>query len=53
MKIYIFLVKIDRDIHGISTLKDNVIAVMLILIAVFASTIAIWTNLSTPAGSKA
>ncbi|KMT18863.1 hypothetical protein BVRB_2g029670 [Beta vulgaris subsp. vulgaris] len=42
-----------RDIHGISTLKDNVIAVMLILIAVFASTIAIWTNLSTPAGSKA
>ncbi|KAL2896969.1 Amino acid transporter AVT6C [Bienertia sinuspersici] len=42
-----------RDIHGISSVWDKMVAAMFILVALFASGIAIWTNLSPPAGSKA
>uniref|UniRef100_A0A803M424 Amino acid transporter transmembrane domain-containing protein n=1 Tax=Chenopodium quinoa TaxID=63459 RepID=A0A803M424_CHEQI len=42
-----------RDIHGISTSWDKVVAVLLVLAALFTSTIAMWTNLSTTSGSTA
>ncbi|KAL2896970.1 Amino acid transporter AVT6C [Bienertia sinuspersici] len=41
-----------RDIHGISSVWDKMVAAMFILVSLFASGIAIWTNLSPPAGSK-
>lgn len=47
------LVKNDRDVHGISSAWDKIVAAMLILAALFASVIAIWTNVSPPAGSTA
>ncbi|KAE9596222.1 putative amino acid transporter, transmembrane domain-containing protein [Lupinus albus] len=34
-----------RDMHGISTAKDKVMAIVLIVLAVGTSAIAIWTNL--------
>ncbi|XP_057537905.1 amino acid transporter AVT6C-like isoform X1 [Amaranthus tricolor] len=42
-----------RDIHGISSVWEKVVAVMLIIAALFASIIAMYTNLSTLTGSKA
>uniref|UniRef100_A0A7C9DI66 Amino acid transporter transmembrane domain-containing protein n=2 Tax=Opuntia streptacantha TaxID=393608 RepID=A0A7C9DI66_OPUST len=40
-----------RDIHGISTTWDRVLAVMLMVAALATSIITIWTNLSSPSGS--
>ncbi|OIW04124.1 hypothetical protein TanjilG_00684 [Lupinus angustifolius] len=34
-----------RDMHGISTTKDKVVAIVMIVLAVGTSAIAIWTNL--------
>ncbi|XP_057523285.1 amino acid transporter AVT6C-like [Amaranthus tricolor] len=42
-----------RDVHGISSVWDKAVAGILILIALSMSVIALWTNLSTPAGSEA
>lgn len=40
-----------RDVHGISTTWDRVVAVMLVVAALATSIITIWTNLSSTSGS--
>lgn len=41
-----------RDVHSISTARDRVVAMMLIIAALATSIITIWTNLSSPSGSN-
>lgn len=41
-----------RDIHGISTQKDKIIAAVMVILAVITSTIAISVNIYKLVGTK-
>lgn len=41
-----------RDMHGISTTKDRVMAIVVIVLAVGTSGVAIWTNLYGSGGDQ-
>jgi hypothetical protein len=42
----------DRDVHGISTRRDRIVAAIMLILAVVTSTIAIFTNIFNLFGNK-